>query len=156
MLHNTHNLWLTIENNTKRSGNTITAVTLLLIATNAIISTDRFPSADKIWDYLNNDKKDWDAWENLHKVAGHNSKVKNQAVGVQDQFGTAHGALKYSPPSAQKSNGPSRPADELGEYFDALAVDVTTEKGILEELVKANNSPPAPNPEFLDAVAVLI
>ena len=64
--------------------------------------------------------------KNLYKAADQKAKVKNQAVGGQDQFGATHGALKKSPPHAHQSNGLLRSAYELIEYFNALAEAVTT------------------------------
>ena len=55
-------------------------------------------------------------------------------MGNQDQFGAAHGAgliaLPDAPPPAQ--------TEALDEYFDALAAATSTEKEILEELVRSN------------------
>ena len=94
--------------------------------------------------------------ENLYKAANQKAKVNNQAVGGQDQFGATHGALKKSPPHSHQANGMLRSADELREYFDSLAETVTTWKGLLEELVKANSTLTATNAELLATVTVLI
>ena len=45
----------------KRSGNPITEYTLLLIAKNAILSTEHFPRADEIWEDLPKNEKFWPA-----------------------------------------------------------------------------------------------
>ena len=114
------------QNKSNRAGNTVTASTLLLIATNTMISTEHFPSVDKIWEGLRKDKKDWATWKNLYKAAGQKSKVKNQAIGGQDQFWATHGAVKKSPPHAHQASGLPRSDDDLEEYFDALAEAPTT------------------------------
>ena len=51
------------HNKSKRAGNPITTATLLLIGTNAMLFTDRLPRAEKIWEDLRKDKKDWFAWK---------------------------------------------------------------------------------------------
>ena len=114
------------QNKSNQAGNIITASTLLLIANNTIISTEHFPCADKSLEGLSKDKKDWATWENLYKAADQKAKVKNQAVGGQDQFGATHVTLKKSPPHVYQSNGLLGSADEVGEYFNALAESVTT------------------------------
>ena len=114
------------QNKSNRAGNTITASTLLLIATNTVISTEHFSSADKIWEGLRKDKKDWATWKNMYKAAGQKAKVKNQAVGGQDQFGATHGVLNKSPPHAHQATGLPRSDDDLEEHFDALAEAYTT------------------------------
>ena len=40
------------QKRSKRAGNPITEETLLLIATNTMLSTERFPQADEIWEDL--------------------------------------------------------------------------------------------------------
>ena len=81
----------------KWAGNSIMAVTLLLITTNVMISTERFPCDEKIWKELSKENKDWAAWKNLYKAADQKVNVNKQAVGGQYQLGEAHVALKQSP-----------------------------------------------------------
>ena len=75
---------------------------------------------------LRKDKKDWATWKNLYKSAGQKAKVKNQAVGGQDQFGATRGTLRKSPPHDHQANGLPRSDDDFKEYFDALAEAYTT------------------------------
>ena len=82
-----NNVFENALNKSNRAGNTITASTLLLIATNTIISTEHFPSADKILEGLRKDKKDWATCKNLYKAAGQKAKVRNQTVGGQTNLG---------------------------------------------------------------------
>ena len=114
------------QNKSNQAGNNVTASTLLLIATNTMISTEHFPCSDKSLEGLSKDKKDWATWKNLYKAADHKAKVKNQAVGGQDQFGATRGALKKSPPHTHQANGLPRSADVLMGIFKALAEAVTT------------------------------
>ena len=84
------------------------AANLLLIATNAMLSAKRFPRANKSWEELSKDKKNWAAWKNLYKEADQKANVKNQVIGGQDQFGAAYGALKQSPSPTHQANSPPR------------------------------------------------
>ena len=82
------------QKRSKRAGNLTTEDTLLLITTNTMLSTERLPQAEKIWKELPKKGKVCPAWKNLYKAAGRKAKVKKQAVGGQDQFGAAYGALR--------------------------------------------------------------
>ena len=84
---------------------------------------------------------------------------KKKVVAGQDQFGAAHGALTQAPqvaPQVQQTNGPTSSAADLDEHFDALAAAVTTEKGVLEEIVKDNAALTITNAELSASVASLI
>ena len=50
-------------------------VTLLLIATDSMLSTENFPHYGKIWEDLRKDKKDWSTCKTLYKSADHKAKV---------------------------------------------------------------------------------
>ena len=115
-----------------RAGNPIIEDTLLLIATNAMLLTERFPQADERWEDI--PKKDlfWMAWKMLYKAVDRKANVKKQVVGGQDQFGAAHSTLRKVPEPDQ-ANGPTRLATDLDEYFDALTAATTTENIVLEE-----------------------
>ena len=118
----------------KRAGKPITEDTILLIATNAMLSTERYPRVDNSWEDL--PKKDffWPDWKNLYKSADRKAKVKKQAMGGQDQFGAAHGALRQAPEPEQtnQANSLNRSVTDLNEYFDVLAAAATMEKTVLE------------------------
>ena len=62
-------------------------------------------------------------------------KVKKTAQGVQDHF-EAHGA--FDKETAQEEEFPQLSVTELGGYFSSLANAATTEKDILDALVKSN------------------
>ena len=59
-------------------------------------------------------------------------------------------------PQVQQANGPTRSADDMEKYFDALYVALTTRKEVLEELVKANAALTTTNAELLASVASLV
>ena len=143
------------QKQSKRAGNPIMADNLLIITTNDILSTENFPPAEKIWEDLSKEKKDWCAWKKMYNVADRKAKVKKKSVGVQDRFGAAHGALTQAPQS-QQANGPTMLEADLDEYFDNLSAASTTDKGVLEELVKSNASLTTTNTELSTSVDSLI
>ena len=59
-------------------------------------------------------------------------------------------------PQAQQENGPTRSAADLEEYFDALTAAATTEKEVLEYLVKSNAALTTNNSELSAAVDSLV
>ena len=87
-------------------------------------------------------------------AAGRKAKFKKQTIGGQDQFSDAHGALRQAP--QDQANGLTRLSDDLDGYFYALAMAATTEKGVLEELVKANTALTNTNSELSASVAILV
>ena len=132
------------QNQCKYSGNSITAATLLLISTNAMLCTKRSPHTDESWEDLSKEMKDWDAWKTLYKSSDQKAKVKNKAVSGQGQFGAAHGTFKQSLPP-QQENGRTMSAHDLNKYFEALAKAITTDMGVLEELARVNATLTATN-----------
>ena len=64
------------QKQSKRSGNPITEDTLLLIASNAMLVSERFPRSDESWEYLTKSENNWAAWKNMYKAYYHKSKVK--------------------------------------------------------------------------------
>ena len=75
-----------------RAGNPITDPTLLLFAANAMLCTDRFPWANKIWEELPGSDRTWAIWKAIYRKADMAKKVKKTTQGRQDHFG-AHGAF---------------------------------------------------------------
>ena len=71
--------------------------TLLLIASNDMLSSDNFPQYYKSLEDLSKDEKDCSAWKKLYKADDRNAKVKKQAVAGQGQFGVADGTLRQAP-----------------------------------------------------------
>ena len=142
-----------------RPEKTITADTLLLIATNSMLLTEHFPWSEENWEDLSKDENDWSAWKELYNADDWKEKFNKQAVGGQDQFdathGAAYGAIRQVPPN-QQSKGPTRSAADLEEYFDALAAAATTKKGVLEYIVKDNAALTTTNTELSASVVGLI
>ena len=92
----------------------------------------------------------------MYKAADQKAKVNKQASGGQYQFWAPHGALKNSPTTTHQANVPPRSAYDLEKYSNALDAAATTDKGVLEELVKANADLTSTNAELSSAVTVLI
>ena len=59
-------------------------------------------------------------------------------------------------PQVQQANVPTRLETDLDEYFDALAADSTTNKWVLEELMKYNAALTTTNAKLSASVASLI
>ena len=67
------------QKQSKRAGNPITVDTLLLVLSNAMLSSERFPWADESWDDLSKDENDWAAWKNMYKAADRKAVVKKSS-----------------------------------------------------------------------------
>ena len=89
---------------------------------------------DESWEDLHKKEKVWPSCKKLYKAYDRKAKVKKQAVGGQDQFGAAHGALRQALEPEQKNqvNGPNRSVTDLKKYFDDLTAAATTENTVLE------------------------
>ena len=83
----------------RRGNHDITDATLLLMATNDMLVTQRFPRANKRWEGKTFQAKTWSAWKKLYKEADHQAKISRIAAGGKDQFGAAHeaGSAGYAP-----------------------------------------------------------
>ena len=62
------------------------------------------------------------------------ANVSRADLGTQDQFGAAHGTGLLASPNAPH---PAQ-TEALDKYFDALAAAASTEKEILEDLLRSN------------------
>ena len=65
----------------------ITDSTLVMIATKAMLVTQRFPTTNKKLEELERSAHTWDKFKDLYKKSDKQARVKRQAAGVQDQFG---------------------------------------------------------------------
>ena len=82
-------------------------------------------------------------------------RSRNKPLEARTNFGAARGKLRQVP-QAQQANGLTRLVADLDKYFDSLTAAATTEKGVLEELVKSNAALTTTNVEFFASVASLI
>ena len=67
--------------------NPITAAIVLLIATDAMLSTERFPHADEIWEDLIKDMKNWAAWENCTRQLIITPRSRNRLLESKTNLG---------------------------------------------------------------------
>ena len=145
------------QKQSRRANHNIANAVLLLLATNAMLATQRFQRANKRWEEKNFQAKTWPAWKTLYKEADHQAKTSRIAAGGKDQFGAAHDASSagYAPPPAPAGGPPDTPTETLDEYFGALAAAATTKKSVLAELVKANATLTATNATLVASVTAL-
>ena len=116
---------------------------LMVIATAAMLGSQRLPRADWKWQDLPKSDKSWARWKKLYKEEEALERVRVLATDGQDQFGAAHRATGNDAPPAPPPapTGPptgSTQGEQLDEYFDALAAAASTDQSVLAELVASN------------------
>ena len=124
----------------ERTNKLVTNATLVIITTEAILSTEKFLPANKDWEELDSSQRTWIRWKTTYHVAAKKVRIKNKAAGVKDQFGAANSA---TPPLIAPSplwgdiEGNNKPMglEALDGYFGTLVVAATNEKSVLEESV---------------------
>ena len=82
------------QKQSKRANNLITNGTLVLIATNVMLTTKQPPRDNEPWEDLDQAAKSWDKWKAIYKSTYRKEKIKHEAAGGEDQFVVAHGAEK--------------------------------------------------------------
>ena len=114
---------------------------LMMVATKAMLSSERFPRANEDWGYLEKVYKSWIKWCEIYRKADMKETIRIQAGGKEaEQFGgtALGGAVRGKEPPA------GRPTPATVEYlegcFGSLTGVAVTGKGVLEELVKSNAS----------------
>lgn len=142
--------------------NPITDASLVVIATNAMLGSEQFPRTndDDDWEELDPAQQKWEAWKKLYKKEALRAKTKDQAAEGGGQFGGAHAAVGNKIASDAEATGSSvrntlgnqAVMDEIAGYFDNLAAATTTERAVLEELVKANATLTSTNEELVGVV----
>ena len=73
----------------ERSVTPITDATLVTIAKNVMLATQRFPKTNEKWKELGRSAQTWCKWKKLYKKPEKQARVKRQDAGGQDQFGGA-------------------------------------------------------------------
>ena len=53
----------------ERSKNLIIDATLIIIATNAMLSTDKFPQSNEDWEELDVSQRKWERWKTTYRTA---------------------------------------------------------------------------------------
>ena len=114
---------------------------LVMVAMKAMLSSERFPRANKDWEDLEKVSKSWIKWCELYKKSDMKEIIQIQARGNEvEQFGGA--ALGCAGGMEEPPVGHPAPAtvEDLQVFFDSLTGVAVTGKGVLEELVKSNAS----------------
>ena len=73
----------------ERAEQPITNAYLAMIATKAMLGSQRFPTADDAWEDLDKADRTWAKWKEVYKKADRKAKVRHKATDGQDQFGGA-------------------------------------------------------------------
>ena len=113
-----------------RAGRAISDDTLLLFASMAMLTSERFPRANDAWEDRAEPDKTWAAWKFAYKQAHAKARVKAQARRGNTKFGLENSA---APPEAQipldaQHEGAGENINSLEGYFTNLAAAATNEK----------------------------
>ena len=124
------------------TGRAISDDTLLLFASTAMLTSERFPRANDVWDYRAEPDKTWAAWKLAYKQAHAKARVKAQAHGGNTKFGAANSAARTEDqlPLDTQHEGSGEKINTLEGYFTNLAMAVTNEKELLNQLVLNNTT----------------
>ena len=82
-----------------RAGRAISDETLLLFASTAMLTSERFPGANDAWEDRVETDKTWVAWKLAYKQSHAKARVKAQAHGGNTKFGAANSAAPPEPRS---------------------------------------------------------
>ena len=137
-----------------RVGQTITDETLLLLASTAMLTSERFPRANDNWEDRAERDKTWATWKLLYKQAHTKARVKAQATNGSVKFGAANSAAHQEAAHLSLDNKfeeDSGDVKTLKGYFDNLAAAAVNEKYVLKQLV-LNNTTLATSNESLVAL----
>ena len=126
-----------------RSGQKIADETLLLFASTAMLTSERFPRANDDWEDRAEHDKTWAKWKTAYKQAHAKATVKVQANNGSVKFGAANSAAHQetaNPPLDNKLEEDGGDLKTLKGYFDNLAAAAVNEKGVLQKLVLNNTT----------------
>ena len=136
-----------------RAGCTITDDTLLLFASTAMLTSERFPRANDNWEDWAERDKTWATWKLAYKQAHAKARVKAHATKGGTKFGAANSAARQEAHLLldNQLEEDSSNANTLEGHFDNLAATATNKKDVLEQLV-LNNTTLATSNESLVAL----
>ena len=136
-----------------RDSRTITDDTLLLFASTAMLTSERFPRANNDWEDRAERDKTWATWKLSYKQAHAKARFKDQAHEGSTKFGAANSAAHQEAhlPLNNQLEGDSSDIKTLEGYFNNLAAAATNEKDVLKQLV-LNNTTLATSNESLVAL----
>ena len=115
-----------------RAGHTITDDTLLLFASTAMLTSERFPRANDNWEDWAEREKTWASWKLAYNQAHAKARAKDQAHEGSTKFGAANSATHQEAhlPLDNQLEGDSSDVKTLEGYFDNLAAAATNEKDV--------------------------
>ena len=127
-----------------RAGRTIADKTLLLFASTAMLTSERFPRANNNWEERADCDNTWSKWKTAYKWAHAKARVKAQANNGSAKFGAANSSAcqetAYPPPLDNQLEEDGRDPKTLKGYFEKLAAAIVNEKGVLQQLVLNNTT----------------
>ena len=131
---------------------------LVMVATKAVMGSQRLPQADDDWEDLDPLNMGWATWQELYLKADNRELLRRQVMGTGEKCGSAAThttlAIGREPPTGNGRPVPSTLEDVEG-CFDSLAGVVATESATLAELVKANAALVASNATLTSSNATL-
>ena len=141
----------------ERINDPIMDATLIIIATKAILSTEKFPHANKDWEELDVAQRTWKRWKTTYCAAAKKSAIKNKSASGKYQFSTAHSATQQHrapipPGGAPESNTQHMGLEALDGYFDNLAAAAKNKKAVLEQLFTNISTLATSNAEMVDRI----
>ena len=136
-----------------RAGRIITDDTLLLFASTAMLTSERFPRANDDWEDRAEQDKTWVTWKLDYKQAHAKVRVKYQATEGSTKLGATNLAACQEAhlPLDNQLEEDSSNVNTLEGYLDNLAAAATNEKDVLKQLV-LNNTKLATSNESLVAL----
>ena len=140
------------------SGRTITDDTLLIFASIAMLTSERFPIVNDNWEDRAERDKTWATWKLAYKQAHAKVRVKAQATEGRTKFGAAHSAALQEAshlPLDNQLEEDSSDVKTLEEYFNNLAAAATNKKDVLKQLVLNNTTLATSNESLLVTLGTL-
>ena len=137
-----------------RAGRAISDDTLLLFASTAMLTSERFPWANNAWEDQAEPDKTWTTWKLAYKQTHAKARVKTQAHRGNTKFGAANSAARPEDqlPLDTQHEGASENINTLEGYFTNLAAATTNEKELLNQLVLNNTTLTNSNESLVDLV----
>ena len=125
-----------------RAGRTIANETLLLFATTAVLTTERFPRANNDWEELAERDKNWMQYKLVYKKAHAQARINAQANEGTAKFGAANSAARQGKRPSIDNQLEVEDGDikDLEGYFDNLSAAAINEIPVLQQLVLNNTT----------------
>ena len=137
-----------------RVGRTIADETLLVFASTAMLTRERFPRANDNSEERAEHNKTWSEWKTAYKRAHAKARVKAQANDGSVKLGASNSSARQetvNPPLNNQLEEDGGDLKTLKGYFENLAVAAVKNKGVLQQLV-LNNTTLSTSNESLEAL----